>query len=276
MKKSFKITQPIKAVIIGIIVIVILYPLIFVIMASLKSNKEFLHNFWGFPRVFNIENYWVAWKVAGLGVCFTNSVIIVFSAIFFIILASLLAGYAFGRLKIPGGNLIFLILLATLMFPGGVTLIPLFILVKKLLLLNTRANLIVVYTAWAVTLSTYIFRNFFQNLPEELAQAARIDGCSEFQVFTKIMLPLALPAISSAVIIHLLFIWGEFLWALVSTTKESLKTLPLGLFVFQSHYNTNWGPLMAGLSIAIVPLLVVYFCLSRYFIRGLTLGALKE
>jgi ABC-type glycerol-3-phosphate transport system permease component len=204
-----------------------------------------------------------------------NSIIVVISSVFLIILFSIFAGYSLAKLLKKGSPIITTVLLSTTMIPNEATIVALFILMAKIGIINTRINLIIVYVGWSLALTTYIFKNFFISLPSEIAEAAKIDGCNEFQVLIKIMIPLSKPSIATAVIFNFLFLWGEFLWALVSISDLNKKTLPLGLFVFQNQYNTQWGPLCAGISIVIIPLILVFIYFQKYFIEGITLGAIK-
>lgn len=252
-----------------------LYPLFFVLMTSFKTNKEFYNNVWLPGKVFHFENYAIAWTKGHLGIYMLNSIIVVSSSVFLIVLFSMFAGYSLAKLLKRGSSVITTIFLSTMMIPNESTIVLLFILMARLSLINTRFNLVIVYVGWGLALTTYIFKNFFLSLPKEIGEAAKIDGCNEFQVFTNIIIPISKPAVATAAIFNFFFIWGEFLWALISTSNPKIKTLPLGLFVFQNQYGTQWGQLSAGISIVIIPLILVFIYFQKYFIEGITAGALK-
>lgn len=253
----------------------ILYPLFFVLITSFKTNNEFYQNIWLPGKVFHFENYVLAWVKGNLGLYTLNSIIVVTSSIFLITLFSMLAGYSLAKLLKKGSSIITTIFLSTMMIPNEATIVLLFVLMVRLGLMNTRGGLIIVYVGWSLALSTYIFKNFFISLPRELAEAAKIDGCNEFQVFIKVMVPISKPAIATVIIFNFISLWGEFLWALLTISDKNLKTIPLGLFTFQNQYSTQWGPLSASISIIIIPLILVFIYFQKYFIEGLTSGAIK-
>lgn len=262
----------------GILVFVtltVLYPLFFVLITSFKTNDEFYQNIWLPGKVFHFENYIMAWVKGNLGLYTLNSIIVVTSSIFLITLFSIFAGYSLAKLLKRGSSTITTIILSTMMIPNEATIVLLFALMVRLGTINTRANLIIVYVGWSLALSTYIFKNFFLSLPKELSEAAKIDGCNEFQVFTKIMIPNSKPAIATVIIFNFITLWGEFLWALLTISDKNIKTIPLGLFTFQNQYSTQWGPLSASISITIIPLILVFIYFQKYFIEGMTSGAIK-
>lgn len=256
-------------------ILIVLYPLFFVLITSFKTNNEFYQNIWLPGKVFHFENYVIAWVKGNLGLYMLNSIIVVTSSVFLITLFSMFAGYSLAKLLKKGSSIITMIFLSTMMIPNEATIVLLFILMARLGIVNTRGNLIIVYVGWSLALTTYIFKNFFISLPRELAEAAKIDGCNEFQIFIKVMMPISKPAIATAVVFNFIFIWGEFLWALITISDKNIKTIPLGLFTFQNQYNTQWGPLSAGISIIIIPLILVFIYFQKYFIEGLTSGAIK-
>jgi len=255
-------------------VVVTLYPIIFVLETSLKTNKEFYANPWLPPTNIHWENYQYAWTRGHIGRYFLNSAIVVTVTVLLVTIFSLLAGYSLARLRPWGGSAVLGILVASMFIPFEVMLVPLFILVRYLGLLNTLHNLILVYTGGGVSLSTYIFYSFFISLPSEIEDAARVDGCNTWQLFWKIAVPLSTPAIAASGIINFLFNWGHFLWPLVSTTRQAVKVLPLGLVSFQFEHGIDWGPLSAAICIIIVPIIVSFVSFQRQFVRGITSGAL--
>ncbi len=269
------LSQAARQAILLFFLLITIAPLYFVVVTSLKTNEEFYTNLWLPGETLHFENYSDAWTRGRLGEYFGNSLLVVITSVILVILIALPAGYALARLRLPGSRLLVTFLAATLMIPAEATLVPLFVLMASFKLINTRENLIIVYVGWSLALTSYIFRNYFLTLPEDIAEAARVDGASEAQVFVRVMLPMSWPAIATGVIFNFLFIWGEFLWALISTRSDNVRTIPLGLFRFEHQFGTNWVQLSAAIATAIVPLVVVFVFFQRYFIRGLTAGAVK-
>ena len=186
-----------------------------------------------------------------------------------------MAAYAIARYEFRGSGLVLMFFLSGLMVPLKLAIIPLFVQLDTLHLLDTRLGLVLVYVAMGLPSAVFILTGFLRTLPGELEQAARIDGASEARVMLGIMLPLARPAMVIAAIQNAVPIWNDFFFPLVFITTESRKTLPQGLTVFMGEYNTDWGVLFAGLLLAALPMTLVYIVLSRQFIAGLTQGAIK-
>ncbi|MBZ0292753.1 MAG: carbohydrate ABC transporter permease [Anaerolineae bacterium] len=189
-------------------------------------------------------------------------------------LASLTA-WAFARYPFSGREIFYFLILALLMVPGELTLIPSFLLVKDLGLLNTRWVLILPYIAGGQVFAIFILRAFFSSLPQEMLEAARIDGASELQIFYRIGIPLSKSILGVVAIIHFLRTWNDIVWPLVTTSSTSLTTLPIGMYSFQTAWYSIWGPLMAGYTIASIPLIILYAFTSHLFVEGLSSGAIK-
>jgi len=184
-----------------------------------------------------------------------------------------LAGYAFAKKRFYGREVLFIVVLAGLMVPRAVTIIPLFFIVRDLGLLNQYTGLIL--PPLALPLGVFLMRQFMAGLPDELMDAARIDGCSEFGIFWRIILPLSTPALATLGIYTFMEQWRDFLWPLIAATQDQMKTLPVGLSVFSTEFRTNYGVQMAGVLLSVLPMIVIFMLLQRYFIKGLTIGALK-
>ena len=186
-----------------------------------------------------------------------------------------MAAYALARYAFTGNEAIYLFFLAALMVPLKLAIIPLFIQLAQLRLTDTRLGLIIVYTAMGLPSAIFILTGFLRALPNELEDSARIDGATEARILWSVMLPLARPAMAIAAINNAVPIWNDFFFPLVFIQSDRLKTLPQGLTIFMGEYNTDWGVLFAGLTMAALPLTLAYILLSRQFIAGLTQGALK-
>lgn len=185
-----------------------------------------------------------------------------------------MAGYAFAKMSFPGKDALFLVVLMTLMVPFAATLIPLFIIVRDLRLTNTYLGLIL--PALASPIGIFMMRQFIETLPGDLENAARLDGCSEFQIFRRVILPLVRPGLVVLGVFTFMTQWTSYLWPLVIGTKEEMFTLTVGVQSLRSLFTVNWGVLSAGAVLSMLPLVLVFLFLQRYFIAGSIAGALKE
>jgi ABC-type glycerol-3-phosphate transport system permease component len=185
-----------------------------------------------------------------------------------------MAGYAFAKMSFPGKDALFLVVLMTLMVPFAATLIPLFIIVRDLQLTNTYLGLIL--PALASPIGIFMMRQFIETLPNDLENAARLDGCSEFQIFRRVILPLVRPGLVVLGVFTFMTQWTSYLWPLVIGTKEEMFTLTVGVQSLRSLFTVNWGVLSAGAVLSMLPLVLVFLFLQRYFIAGSIAGALKE
>lgn len=257
--------------------IIVIFPLVWIFSSSLKSSMEIFANVWALPKGIKWENYVNAWIEASIGKYFINSLFVTATSVFFILLLSSMVAYVLTRFRFLGNSFVFYYFLGGLMIPTFLGIVPLFLLLKDLHLLDSFIGLILVYIAYSLPFSIFILTPFFKSLPRELAEAAIIDGCSDFAVFWRIMLPLAKPGLITVGIFNFLGIWNEYILALVIISSGELRTLPLGianLYMVQ-HYQADWGTLFAGLTIVMVPTLIVYIIFSKKLTSGITLGALK-
>ena len=185
-----------------------------------------------------------------------------------------LAGYAFARLRFPGRDALFVAYLGTLMIPFMVTLVPSYALMRYLGWIDTYMALIVPFF-FGSAYGTFLMRQFFMTLPKELEEAARVDGCGPFRIYWQIFLPLVRPALATLAVFTALFFWNDFLWPLLVTQSNTMKTLPVGLASFQGLYGARVDLLMAGATVSVLPMLAVFFAAQRYFVEGINLGGLK-
>ena len=229
-----------------------------------------------FPYPFTLENYPNLFQRSTVPLWLLNSVIVAVVMTLFVLVVSSLAGYAFARLDFPFKNTIYLALLSTLMMPATALILPLYLQLRTLGLLDSQVGLLVLYVSGSTPFAVFLMRAFFETLPEELSQAARLDGASEFQIFWRVCLPLARPGLATVAIFQFLNTWNEFLYA--NTVLRDTGKLPLQpvLFSLVGQYSTNWPVLTAGLVLSIVPVIAVYVWMQRQFVAGLTLGAVKN
>jgi raffinose/stachyose/melibiose transport system permease protein len=252
-----------------------LTPIFVMWMAALKSSSEIFNDPFSLPTVLHWENMVKAWTVGRFRQYLGNTIIITIPTVFGVVALSCLAGYAFGRLKFAGSKLFFYTFLLGLMVPFQSIMIPMYYNLKDLKLLGTYWAMILPATALGLPFGIFLMQAFFRGLPSDLADAARVDGCSEFDVFFQIMLPLAGPAVSTLFVFQFMWTWNAFLMPLLFLNEESLRPIALGLMFFSGRYTTNYGLVAAGITLATLPLIVIYIIFQRQFIRGLTAGALK-
>jgi ABC-type glycerol-3-phosphate transport system permease component len=252
-----------------------IFPLVWLILTSLREQNTIFNGPF-IPKQITFQAYPNAWSSTDFGLHFGNSARITVATVLGVLVFSTLAGYAFAKLRFPFKNLIYVVLLATLMMPATALIIPLYLELKRLGLLNSQAGLILLYVSGSAPFAMFLMRAFFETLPDELVQAARIDGAGEFAIFWRVILPLARPGIAVVVIFQFLTTWNEFLYA--NTILQNTGSLPLQpiLFSLMGQYQTDWPMLTAGLTMSIVPVILVYVWMQRQFVAGLTLGAVKN
>lgn len=257
--------------------VIVVYPMLWLLLASLKSSRELFEKPWGPPASPQWGNFAKAWTEAGIGRYFLNSVFVTAVSMFFILLVGAMAAYALARFVFRGRGVLHSAFISGMMFPVFLGIVPLFILLRNLGMWNNYGGLITAYVAYSLSFTIFILTGFLKSLPQELAEAGLIDGCSHYAVFGRIMLPLARPGIIAAGIFNFFGIWNEYPLALVIISDDRLRTLPLGIaqLMMQQHYETDWGVLFAGLVIVMAPTLIVYLLCQRQITEGLTAGALK-
>lgn len=255
--------------------LICLLPILWVVANSFKTTREIASNPLSLPTAINWQNYGEAWVVGRFSKYFGNSVITSIPIVFGTVFLACLAGYGFARFTLPGGRALFVLLLLGLMVPFQSIMIPLFYVLRDVGFLGTYWAMIVPQIVVSLSFGIFFMRAFFLRLPEELADAARIDGASEWGVFTRVMLPLARPAITSQIVFQFVGAWNAFLIPLIYVQKEELRPLVLGLMFFKSKYTQNIPLTMAGAVIVMLPMIVVYMLFQRTFIQGLTSGAVK-
>jgi raffinose/stachyose/melibiose transport system permease protein len=249
--------------------IVVLYPLLWMALSGLKNNAQIFDNPFALPVVWSWENYVLAWN-QGVRSYVTISVIVTLASGFCTVLISAWAAYGLTRTRMPGKPLVIGFVLGGLMLSPTVAVIPLVRMMQALGLYNTFWALIVLYTAFRVPFSTFLIRAYMLDLPREIDEAATIDGATERQIFWRIMLPLCKPIIVSCIILHVLFAWNEYLFAMIFSGSD--QTLPVGLTSIMAKHGTNYAVVFAAMTISALPIVIVFFAAQRYFIRGLSEG----
>ena len=251
-------------------------PVITAILTSFRTNDDILkRGFFALPTGINFQAYIDAWNRGGLSHYLPNSFIITLPALVATLFLSSLAGYALSRFKFPGNRIIFFMFVAGAMLPFQILLLPVFKLSDTLGIYDTYWAPILLHTAFQLGFCTFVLRNYMRTVPGEILEAARIDGCGEFGIYRRIMMPLTLPAIAALATLEFTWIFNDFLWALVLIQRDQLKPVTTGLAVLQGQYITEYSVIIAGSIIAALPTVLVFIFLQRYFIAGLTLGATK-
>jgi ABC-type glycerol-3-phosphate transport system permease component len=247
-----------------------LAPYLFMVVTSLKTNQQFADSFWQISFPLHFENYSAAWNQ--IAPYLFNTAVVALTSIVLILLIASISGFVLARYRFAGRSFIYGAVLVLMMVPGLANLIPLFIIMKDLGLLNTYVVLVVPYTAGGVVLGTILMRNFVEGIPQTIFDAARIDGASGARMYRSIMLPLSLPVLGTIALITVSSVWNDFFWPLLVISDDSLRTVSVGLQFFQGQNATDYGPLMAGYLLASLPLILLFTFLSKYFLAGVQGG----
>lgn len=257
--------------------VLVLFPLLWMVMTAFKTDKEIFFSPWKLPAALQWDNFARAWTQASIGRYFLNSLIVVAGSLFLTLLLSSMAAYVLARYDFPGNRPIYYLFLVGLMFPIFLSLVPLFFVVRDLHMLSSYQGLILVYTAYSLPFSIFFLTSFFRSLPSEVAEAALVDGASHYAIFFRVMLPMAQPGLVSIGIFNFLGQWNQFILPLVLSPDPNHYVLSQGLafLAIQQGYQNDWSALFAGLTITMIPVIVVYIAFQRRLEAGLTAGALK-
>ena len=253
----------------------VLFPFYWMVLSSVKSYSEYSSEY--VPKFYTaaptLQNYIDAFTAVNLGRYLLNTLLFTLITTGVMLVVTILAAYAFAKLKFPGRDIIFVTLLAVLMVPSSFFILPQYLIIQKLGLLNTIPALFIpnLFSAFG----TFLLRQFFMSLPSDLEDAAALDGCNPFMTYWKIMLPLAKPGLVSLGILTLRFAWNDLMWPLIVNTSQDKMTLTAGLAYMQGQYQTNFPEMMAGAMMAIIPLLVLFAIFQKQFIEGIALTGIK-
>ncbi len=253
---------------------VLLFPLIWMVLTSVKPENDvttFPPSLW--PAHWALAAYANVWTRVPFGRFFLNTVIFAGGVTLVSLLFDSMTAYALSRLRFPGRDVIFVVILVAMMLPFQVTFIPLYVTVHALHLLNTYGGLIIPRATNAFGI--FMLRQFFISLPRDLDEAARVDGASEFYIYSRIILPLSGPALATLAIFHFMYNWNDFLWPLLVTSTTDMETLPAGLALFVGQHVVEYAVVMAGAVLALLPLFVIFIFAQKYFVRGVALTGLK-
>lgn len=251
------------------------FPLFWMVSSSFKTTQEMYSNKWLLPERIHWSNYVTAWQGVNFVKYFGNSLIVSITAVGGMTLVGAMAAYALTRYVFPGRDKLLFYFVGGQMIPSAMVLIPLFVLLHRLGLRNTRIGIVLTYIAGGLPFVVFLLQGFFRSMPREVEEAARIDGCSEFGIFFRIVLPLAKAGLSTVIIFQFMWVWNEFILALVLLQRDDVKTLTVGLFSGLGQYVSNYPVLFAGLTMSSLPVMVVYLVFQRYFVKGIMAGAVK-
>lgn len=252
-----------------------LFPVVWMLYSSLKEESEFKQNLLSLPTQLHFENYQTAVKTGKMDTAFVNSVLVSVTAVVVLLLIAFLAGTIFGRYVFKGKKLLYTMFLMGMLIPVHSLLVPVFIELKTFSLNNNRFVLALIYAAFGLPKAIFLMTTYASTIPRELEEAAIIDGGNTHDVFFRIFLPISKPILSTITILSFLDAWNEFPFSLVLMGKPELKTLPIALTYFTGQYSVDYTPMMAGLAIATLPVVIVYFIFHKKIMEGMVAGAVK-
>ena len=260
----------IQQAVLAFLALLTLYPFYFMVMTSLKDNEQFFKQFWSPATPFHFENYTrILPRITGF---IGNSILYSAPTLVLVCALALLTGYTFARYRFRGREILFLAMLSLMMLPGVLTLIPLFAQMRDWHWLGSIHGVVLPWTSFQIVFATFVMRVYFEKLPKEVFEAARIDGAGEIGLLRRIAIPLALPGLGTIAILNVLFTWNDIIWPLVSIFDRNAMPIAAGLLAFRSDLRTEYGPLFAGYTLASIPLIVIFAFTIRRFIRGLEGG----
>ncbi|MFH0940465.1 MAG: carbohydrate ABC transporter permease [Candidatus Omnitrophota bacterium] len=247
-----------------------LYPLLWMVFSSLKTQDTIFKDISLIPRQAHFENYINAWRQGGFGRYFFNTIFYTVSVVIGTVVISSLAAYAFARFRFPGRKVLFIMFMAAMMIPIPGSFVALFVLLNKLHLRDTPLGYILCMINVGLSASIFLLKTFFDTMPRDLEDAARIDGCSKLGLWRHVALPLARPMLAVVVIFNALNVWNEYLLAMIIFDSKNLMPLQRALMMFRGEFLTNYPLLMAGLTITALPIIIAYLLMQKYIVRGVT------
>jgi raffinose/stachyose/melibiose transport system permease protein len=262
-------------ILLTVLCVINILPILWMVISSFKTEQDFSTNPLGLPKHWNFSNYADAWKVAHLGTYFWNSVIVTAGAIVLTVLLGALTSFFLSRFEFRIRGWLYGLFIVGMTIPIHATLVPIFIIMKKIGLMNTHMALVLPYTAFHLSMKICILVGFMKEFPKDIEESAVMDGGSIFRIFFSIILPMTRPALATVIIINFINNWNEFLFALVLINKAALKTLPLGLANFAGTETTFQTLQMAALTMALIPLVVFFLAMEKQLVQGMTSGAVK-
>lgn len=277
IKVKQKMLKVLGKLAIFLVLLVEIYPIFWILISSFKTTQDFnMSPSYSLPTSLHLDNYVVAWTQGKMNIFFKNSAINTLVSLFFIVVFSTTASFALTKMRWKYREVVEKIFLSGIMIPTAVVLIPLFTMYKKANLLNTRTSLIITYIAFGLALSIYLLSTYLKYIPNDLIEAAFMDGANIYQIFSLIILPLLKTGIVTVVVIQFFMRWNDLMFSMTFISKTELKTVQTGLLYFSDMYgNRNWGAIFASIAISVLPTLILYGILNKMVIEGMTSGAVK-
>lgn len=264
-----------KQLLLAVFTVLCLFPVYYLFATAFKSEGEYLRNLFGLPLKPVVANFLTVFRGRRFLLWFLNSVILTSGSVAASLVIALFAAFAFAKMRFRGRDAILSVILTLMIVPPVVMVIPLFKIMIALRLLNTYPSVMLIYAGLTLPFSIYMLASFFRTIPGAIIDSARMDGCRDIRVLASIAVPLSGPAVVTIVLVNALWVWNELLIAVIFLQKDELKTLMVGLTIFKSRYNLDIPVTMAGLALATVPMLALYFAGQKYFVKGLVAGAVK-
>ena len=229
------------------------------------------------PRKFSFRNYWEIWNRGYFKTYFVNSLLVSFATMGISLIVAMFAGYGISRFRFRGRTFFSVTLIVVQMFPSMLLLIPMYLIMSKMGLLDTHLSMVIAYTTFAMPFCTWMIKGYFDTIPVSLEEAARIDGCGSLRILFQIIMPLAAPGIVTVAMFAFILSWQEYMYALTFARTEGMRTITVGIALMQGqHGSVNWGQIMAGSVLACIPGLTLFTYLEKYLVQGFTMGAIKE
>ncbi len=258
----------------GILMIMVIYPLLWVATNSFKTDVQLFDNSWALPKTWKWENYETAWKY-GIAKYIVNSVIVTVVTVSLNLVVSVMAAYALSRFRFKGSGVLLYFILGGLMLAPEVSLIPLFRILSSIGVYDSYLAMILPNLAFGIPFTTFLIRSYMLGLAKDFEEAATIDGANTFQIFINVVVPLCRPILSSAALLDAMRVWNEFMFGLTFITSDKFKTVPVGLMAFSGALREQYTVIMAGLIISAIPMIILYLLTQKQFIRGLAAGGLR-
>lgn len=265
----------------GLLVVLLLYtvfcagPFAWLTVLSLRRTSEISADPYGLPTPAHWDQFAMAWTNSHYNVYFWNSTVVVVAAVALVTVIGAMGAHGLARYRFRGNRFVLFLIFSTIIFPAQITILSLFQVLVSYGLFNSRTGLTLVYVSVQLPLTIYILESFFRRMPQDLFDAAKLDGYSDFEIFWRLTLPIGLPAIATTVIVNFIMLWNEFLFAVVLIADDDKRTLPLGIQKFMGDQMQDIGMISAGMMISILPVIVIYGFFSETLIRGMTAGAIK-
>ncbi len=275
MKQSAIWVRPFYYLVVFTVATISLYPILLMILSSFKKSVDIYKDPLGLPTSFSLDTYRTLLSKIPFTTYFMNSMFVSILSVVLIVVVCSLASFYIARFKFSWNHALFFIFLLGMMIPIKLGIVPLFILMRDLGLINTLWSLVLMNTATGIPLSMLILTGFFKTMPYELEEAARIDGAGNLKILWHVVLPLMRPALGTVVIINFIAAWNDFFFPLIFITEKMKRTIPVGMMSLFGEHSADWGSLFAGLTLASLPMILLFFIASKQFMEGLTAGAIK-